>query len=140
MLKRCVEKMDKENITFFGTFNKGSVKNTYDVQYIDMGNLTRSEIYDNTELNVTLMIIAAMLILLGIVGNCATIVTVRLRNEFHTATFTAVALLAGVDVLAVCVRAVDIVDTFYRMQYLMWIFTSSIYEKMSITEFLEYEF
>ena len=89
-----------------------------------MGNLTRSEIYDNTELNVTLMIIAAMLILLGIVGNCATIVTVRLRNEFHTATFTAVALLAGVDVLAVCVRAVDIVDTFYRMQYLTWIFTS----------------
>ena len=82
------------------------------------GNYTDMEISVNTRLNIGFMVTNAILVCIGVFGNSATMVIICRREDFHTATFTAIGLLALVDLLAVCFRAILLVDAFnFAQQY-----------------------
>ena len=81
------------------------------------GNFTSMEtVPDYTAVNVAFMVFFSVLLLVGVVGNTATMVVIRLREDLHTATYTAIGLLAFVDLIAVCFRGILLVDLFNIFQ------------------------
>ena len=93
---------------------------------------------NNTGLNIALMIIGALIILLGVIGNSVTIVVVRLRSEFHTATYTTIALLAFVDLLATCLRGLNVVDILHILQSFHWILSRTSTNGLLTGAFITY--
>ena len=106
------------NCTGIGIFTVNDLCKLDNINCIGVEDAFRKETprMDNTRLNAVLMSIAAFLIILGVVGNSGTIVVVKFREKFHSATFTAIALLALVDLFAVCLRGLNVVDFFYYLQ------------------------
>ena len=66
----------------------------------------------NTGLNFTLIVFSTVLFCTGLVGNIATIVIIRIRDDFHSVTHTTIGLLAFVDLVAVFFRGILLVHTF----------------------------
>ena len=97
-----------ENITYPMTEdrNKSSYGNFTDINILP----------DNNIVNVAFMVVSSVLFCFGLVGNSATLVIIRLRTEFHTATYTVVGLLAFVDLIAVCLRGTVLVHAFNTFQ------------------------
>ena len=91
-----------------------------------------------TGINTVLMIIGALTILLGVIGNGVTIVIVRLRNEFHTATYTTIALLAFVDLVATCLRGLNVVNILHYLQWFYSILSMKFIRGLSIVTFVTY--
>ena len=56
------------------------------------------------EFHLAFVLISSILLFIGLVGNITTVVIIRHKKKFHGATFTAVALLAFVDLIALCFR------------------------------------
>ena len=63
-----------------------------------------------TALSVTFVVV----IVLGIIGNTCTILPIKFKKDFQNATFTTISLLAFVDVVALCVRGIIVVNVFSR--------------------------
>ena len=98
--------MEYTTYTTVEELNDSSFRNLTDMEYFEIHTI-------NTELNVVLLVISAVLFCIGVVGNTATIVIIRFRKDFHSTTFTAIGLLAFVDLVAVCLREILLVNHFY---------------------------
>ena len=68
-------------------------------------------------MDVCFLVISAIFICIGVIGNTTTIVTIRLSERFHGATYTTVALLASVDLVALCFHGIRVAYYFYLMHY-----------------------
>ena len=75
--------------------------------------------------SVVFMVVSAVLLCVGLFGNIATMIIIRLREEFHSTTYTAIGLLAFVDLVAVCLRGIYLVDVFHYTHEI-WELTLSV--------------
>ena len=92
----------------------------------------------NKELQLALVSISAILLLIGLVGNTATIVIIRYKKNFHNVTFTAVALLAIVDLIALCFRSTVFA---YNSAYFVsgiFLFSSKTHDWLQTANFLTF--
>ena len=80
----------------------------------------------NTGMNMSFIVISAVLVCTGLVGNIVTIVIIRIRDDFHNITYTAICLLAFTDLIAVCFRAIPLVFQVFIAEYFNWTLTLDI--------------
>ena len=93
---------------------------------------------DNTGVNISFMVIFALLVFGGILGNSITIVIIKCKNSFHSATFITIALLAFVDLVAICLRTVVLVAYFYETKWQMLPFTIDVLHGVLIATFITF--
>ena len=98
--------MEKPDYAQDDPFNGSSFGNYTDMETISV----------ITRLNIGFIVTNAILVCIGVVGNSATMIIICRRKDFHTATFTAIGLLALVDLLAVCFRAILLVHDINNAQ------------------------
>ena len=67
-------------------------------------NFTTFDIYSDSIFTPSRMIVFTIVVGVGSVGNIITIAAIIFRESLHTATHTAIALLAFVDLVALCLR------------------------------------
>ena len=101
--------MENTSYSTAATFNESYSKNITDLE--DFG------LQLNTGMDVCFLVMSAIFICIGVIGNTATIVTIRLSGRFHGATYTTIGLLAFVDLVALCFHGIRVAYYFYLMHY-----------------------
>ena len=131
--------ISKLNDSFVGNFTDKNTtfladENLYD--YYDDYYLNHTV---NTGLNVAFMVVSAVLLCVGVFGNISTMIIIRLREEFHSTTYTAIGLLAFVDFVAVCLRGIYLVDVFhYAQKVLKLILSANLFNGIIIANFVTF--
>ena len=70
--------------------------------------------------NVAFLVIFAILISVGLSGNIATVLIIKFREKSHSSTYTVIAMLAAVDIVAICARAILLVEYFRFIEFQKW--------------------
>ena len=90
---------------------------------------------EESSIQTVLSVIFAVVIVLGIIGNTCTILVIKFKKDFQNATFTTISLLAFVDVVALCVRGILVVNFFLHYN---WITDPVLFRVVFIVTFLTY--
>ena len=106
--------MENTSYSTTETLNKSYSKNFTDLE--DIG------LQFTTGIDVWFLVMSAIFICIGVIGNTTTIVTIRLSDRFHGATYTTIALLAFVDLVALCFHGIRVTYYFYFMHHGVLIF------------------
>ena len=85
-----------------------------------------------------IMVIFALLVFCGVLGNSVTIVIIICKTSFHSATYINIALLAFVDLLAICLRTVVLVAYFYETKWQMLPFSIDVLHGVLIATFITF--
>ena len=70
--------------------------------------------------NVAFLVIFAILISIGLSGNIATVLIIKFREKSQSTTYTVIAMLAAVDVVAICARAIILAEYFRFIEFQKW--------------------
>ena len=72
-------------------------------------NSTADDKQEESEFQTGMAAVCMVITTVGIVGNIITIAVIKSHNHFHNATYTSVALLAVVDLVALCLRGLFVI-------------------------------
>ena len=126
--------MDNNTENFASIWNNNTGNFTSVMDNNNTGSLT-SILKEESSVQTALSVIFAVVIVLGIIGNTCTILVIKFKKDFQNATFTTISLLAFVDVVALCVRGILVVNFFLHYN---WITDPVLFRVVYIVTFLTY--